>query len=67
MNPVQLPKRTTFDARTSSKSLYIIGRLEQLLTRNDELALPVTQYLTGDTSTEWFACWVSDIQSILRR
>jgi hypothetical protein len=67
MTRVQLPKTMTFNRDDVEQIAYIIGRLEQLLTRNEVLALPVTQYLIGEPSTEWLTSWVTAINSVLRR
>jgi hypothetical protein len=67
MTSVQFPKKMTFNRDDVEQIAYVIFRLEQLIDSNDELAPPVTQYLIGDTSTEWLAGWLNTINSVLRR
>ena len=67
MTSVPFPSKMTFNRDDVEQIAYIIFRLEQLIAGNDELAIPVTRYLIGETSTEWLACWLNAINSVLHR
>jgi hypothetical protein len=68
MTRVPLPKTITFIRDDGEQIAYILGRLEKLLTTNDDpLAHHVTQVLIPGATTEALAFRVSAIRCVLCR
>jgi hypothetical protein len=68
MTRANIPARLTFARYDIEQIAYILGRLEHFLVNgNDPTTIQVAQYLSGDVSVEWLACWVTELRTNLSR
>jgi hypothetical protein len=69
MTRTQTAPTMSLDRNEIEQIAYILGRLEKLLTADNDngLALQVTHFLVAGTDIEWLARWIIELRSNLHR